>query len=94
MKLLERLYNWLSSEDPTGKIKAHKEKKKERLFEDASPDFLAWAFGDGHEFLNMNDKMIAWNRLHGDKLKIEQVDHMHDALLPMGALWAQSIQVK
>jgi hypothetical protein len=90
MKILQKIYDWLSNTDPTGKIKAHKAKQKERLFDDASPDFLLWAFGPNYASFDMNNKMIAWNQLHADKLIIEQVDHMHDSLITMGQLWVLS----
>jgi len=99
MKILDRLYNWLSDISPKqsmwDSIKKYKENKvADKLFDSSNPDFMSWAFGENYEALSLDQKMLAWNGKHGDKLPIDQIDHMYDKRTHMGELWVQSLQVR
>ena len=94
MKLLEIIYDWLSSTSPWKKLEIHKKEiLTDKLFEESNPEFSKWAFGDQYEGMSLKQKWLAWNNLHPE-LQIDQIDHMADAIPEMGDLWLKSIQGK
>ena len=94
MKLLELIYDWLSSTSPCKKLERHKKLiQTDLLFDGSNPEFLIWAFGPQYDGMSLQQKMESWNKLHPATI-IEQVDHMNDALPQMGSLWLKSIQGK
>jgi hypothetical protein len=94
MKLLTRLYNWLSNTKPFdpkttwGKIKEHRAR---RMLLNSNPEFLLWAFGDHHEHLCNIDKVNYWNLTHGDLFKIDHADQLPELILKMGSLWTEHV---
>jgi hypothetical protein len=88
MKLLERIYNWLSDNDPYAKFREHRARK---LFLNSNPEFLLWAFGEHYEDKDIQARMNYWNLTHGDKLFIDQVDHFGDRITQMGMLWTDYV---
>lgn len=87
MKLLNRLYNWFYRK-PLDTYRKCKERKLQKVFDHCNPEFQTWAFGKDYDNLFEWDRMNAWNKLHSDLMKIDEVDHVFDSIKKMGQFWA------
>ena len=59
------------------------------MIHQSPPDFLKWAFGDNYGKFSSLECMYAWNKRHGDKLLIKEMDRVEDSLKEMNALYAE-----
>lgn len=86
MKLFERFYNWLSDTDPYIKYREHRSRK---LFLNAPPEFLKWAFSDHYEDLRTIEKCRYWNITHGEHLHIQCENRFYESVPEMIRIWEE-----
>ena len=53
-------------------------------------EFCDWAFGNISDSLPQ-DVFVAWNKIHGDKLKLHEDDIIQNDLPKMVALWRETL---